>query len=185
MNLLEMYRNWKEDKQLLQEYEENWLPPWAIGLTDGQYTDMHAQLPTKNGWKMGNAVTLGTEEKKGILYIKIVTDAGNILFLTQNEVEEFFYPPRYIMASLLPAHKQAIMDEQKDPDLRGVPDYKIGISSSDGDNFTFCFHTHEEREAFGYGVKIATQMSGGAFQDEFHDTEEFTANAMEYKKQMN
>lgn len=185
MNILQMYRDWRENKQLSQEYEENWLPAWAIGRTDGQYTDMHAQLSTKNGMKIGNAVSLGLEENQGISFIKIVTDSGNLLLLTQSEVEDLFYPPQFIMGSLLPAHKQALMDEKNNPDFKGIPDFKIGVSADNGVSYTFCFHTHEEREAFGYGIKIATQMSGGSSQDEVHDTEEFTANAMDYKKQMN
>lgn len=188
MNIFQMYQQWKLNRQLSQEYEETWMPEWAIGLTDGLYTDIHAQLPTKDGWRTGNAVSLGTEEKKGILYIKIVTDAGNILFLTQNEVEELFHPPRYIMASLLPAHKQAIMDEKKDPNFRGIPDYKIGVMDNTGTSYTFAFHTHEEREAFGYGVKIAMQMTGGTSSDSpmnEDQSKKFEAKATNYKKQMN
>lgn len=67
-------------------------------------------LATRNGRHIGNAVVTG---KKGP-YTQIVTDAGNILNLTRNELNELFHPPQYLMMHLLEAHLRALIEEHPD-----------------------------------------------------------------------
>ncbi len=70
------------------------LPRWAVGLAKGSLV-MGAQLPTRDGRRMGNAHIVDIDETlHGDMYT-ILTDAGNYLALCRAEVEELFYPPKY------------------------------------------------------------------------------------------
>jgi len=70
----------------------NHLPHWATKLcTDGKLC-VGAQLPTRDGRKIGNAYII---EDMGGVY-NILTDAGTKLTITENEVHRLFYRPRYI-----------------------------------------------------------------------------------------
>lgn len=84
------------------------LPPWASSRATGGYTDLMASLPTKDGRLTGNAVIVWRGTRYGIDVTQVVTDAGNSLYLTDNELVELFHPPVYVMASLLPAHREAL-----------------------------------------------------------------------------
>lgn len=90
--------------------ENDWLPEWATRHSNG-YADINSALPTKDGRRTGNAVIVGHMMRHGIRVAQIVTDAGNILYLTPGEVEELFYPPQYVMRELLPAHLKALYEE--------------------------------------------------------------------------
>lgn len=87
------------------------LPEWASDRTDGDYTHPNAALPTKDGRRTGNAVLIGLSDRQwentAVTY-KIVTDAGNILRVNENELKELFNPPEFIMRTLLPAHIKAL-----------------------------------------------------------------------------
>lgn len=91
------------------------MPEWAKAKALGDYTLPNAALPTKDGRRTGNAVTIGLSDRQwegmATIYL-IVTDAGNILRCTQNEMKELFHPPEYVMAALLPAHIKALQDEE-------------------------------------------------------------------------
>ena len=87
------------------------LPEWASGRTDGDYTHPNASLPTKDGRRTGNAVLIGLSDRQwpdAAITYKIVTDAGNILRVNENELKELFHPPVFIMKTLLPAHIKAL-----------------------------------------------------------------------------
>lgn len=85
------------------------LPDWAAKAAYNDYTALKAALPTRDGRRCGNAVNVGlTPTFNPDFTYKIVTDAGNILKCTERELEQLFYPPKFIMEDLLPAHKMAL-----------------------------------------------------------------------------
>lgn len=90
------------------------MPEWAKAKAEGDYTLPNAALPTKDGRRVGNSVTIGLSDRQwpemATIY-KVVTDAGNILRLTENEMKSYFHPPKYVMTNLLPAHIKALEEE--------------------------------------------------------------------------
>lgn len=68
------------------------LPEWAIGFAKGKYNTPGAQLCTRDGRRLGNAFIMSIDDN-----YHVMTDIGNVLVLTENEVKEAFYPPRYYM----------------------------------------------------------------------------------------
>lgn len=82
-------------KSVLAEYEAQ-LPPWAIGKANG-FGDIGAQLCTKDGRRMGNAVVVGTKTAINMEAMVIITDAGNMLTLTERELQESFYEPTWLL----------------------------------------------------------------------------------------
>lgn len=87
------------------------MPDWASGHAGGMYTALHAALPTKDGRRCGNAVMVGLSDRQweqAPITYKVVTDAGNIMRLNENELKELFHPPEYLMRTLLPAHIMAL-----------------------------------------------------------------------------
>lgn len=68
------------------------LPEWAIGFAKGNYKTLGAQLCTRDGRKMGNAFIMSIDDN-----YHVMTDMGNVLVLTENEIKELFYPPKYYM----------------------------------------------------------------------------------------
>lgn len=93
------------------EIDEWFLPDWASGVANGDYTKPNASLPTRDGRKTGNAVMVGLSDKQWpnapITYV-IATDAGNILRVNLNELRELFHPPVYVMTNLLSTHVEAL-----------------------------------------------------------------------------
>ena len=81
---------------------KDFLPRWCTGLALGDYMQAGAQLSTRDGRKMGNATVMDTDLKtfsNGTAeYATVVTDAGNILTLNENELKRYFYPPVYLMS---------------------------------------------------------------------------------------
>lgn len=75
------------------------LPPWAIGRArPGQYDQLGAQLPTRDGRRIGNAVVIAVGvESHGISTTEIETDAGTRKRLTVGELRELFHEPEWIM----------------------------------------------------------------------------------------
>lgn len=78
----------------------DWLPDWAIAKANGKLV-VGASLPTKDGRRTGNAVvatTIDADEAYATcpkLYV-VVTDMGNMMTLTEDEVSELFYEPTYV-----------------------------------------------------------------------------------------
>lgn len=102
----------------MDESELEPLPHWAIKPSLGSYYELMGSLPTKDGRRTGNAVVVDVIEKtykctedQIFKLIKVVTDAGNILLLTELEAEELFHRPQYVMMNMLKAHCQALEDE--------------------------------------------------------------------------
>lgn len=81
----------------LQREPEQELPEWAVGLNSDLQLVAGAQLLTKNGRRCGNAaITCVHEEEHGTVYC-VVTDAGNGMRLTKDEVNELFEVGDYLM----------------------------------------------------------------------------------------
>jgi hypothetical protein len=79
---------------------DDMLPPWAIGKTDGVLV-LGAQLPTRDGRRMGNSHIINISQDEyinidfGMLYT-ILTDAGNEFKLFKIEMDSAFYPPQWV-----------------------------------------------------------------------------------------
>jgi hypothetical protein len=90
------------------------LPQWAAHKANGDYTMPNASLPTKDGRVAGNAVMIGLSDKQWeglpVVY-KVITDAGNIMRMTEQEMKSVFHPPEYCMIELMPAHYEALRNE--------------------------------------------------------------------------
>lgn len=72
------------------------MPHWATGIATE--LAVGAQLCTRDGRKVGNAVIAGTQqERHGHLLWPVLTDAGTVLHLSTAEVEELFYQPQWLM----------------------------------------------------------------------------------------
>lgn len=84
------------------------LPDWASAHADGNWFPS-AQLSTKDGRVTGNGVLMWWTISNGLPAAVIVTDAGNVIFASQNEMEEMFYPPQFLMREPLYAHIAGIM----------------------------------------------------------------------------
>lgn len=106
-----MIGSMEEIEHLADNYDENWLPEWAKKRSSG-YQEINSALQTRDGRRTGNAVVVGHMVRHGVGVAQIVTDAGNIIYLTPNEMEELFYPPQYVMLTLLPAHETALYEEK-------------------------------------------------------------------------
>lgn len=76
--------------------ELNWpepLPEWSCGLASGAHQQLNAQLCTKDGRAIGNARVVYTISQFSI----IITDAGNCVVMNKEELENMFYPPKFLV----------------------------------------------------------------------------------------
>lgn len=75
------------------------LPPWAIAQANGEL-QIGAQLATRDGRRTGNAHIIDKSSLDCLgttLHFWIVlTDAGNVMELADGEINEMFYPPKYV-----------------------------------------------------------------------------------------
>lgn len=105
-------------RAMYKRYPDILLPKWAIGLSDGDYMQVGAQLRTRDGRRTGNAFVSKTytlqcpQKSKGLLTVaETITDAGNVMTLIMEELEELFYPPLWIM-DVEEARKRFIREEE-------------------------------------------------------------------------
>ena len=93
LNLKEML---PEDKQYLREV----LPDWAESYSPDGILRPGRQLCTKDGRRLGNAfITRELEPIPTLVLLavwEVVTDAGNVLKMTSEEIRELFYVGDYI-----------------------------------------------------------------------------------------
>lgn len=83
------------DGKIAALLDEN-IPAWAIARTNGEYV-LGAKLTTRDNKRMSNAHIIRVQHiTYGVLYT-IVTDAGGIGQLTAIELEECYYPPKYVV----------------------------------------------------------------------------------------
>lgn len=82
----------------LEEDFLNQLPEWAIAVTPGRL-ELGAQLPTRDGRRMGNAHIVHIDHShhysKEALYT-VLTDAGSTMHMSAAEIAECFHPPVWI-----------------------------------------------------------------------------------------
>lgn len=76
------------------------LPEWADALLDGEWVQ-YAQLQTKDGRRMGNAIILAVEtvvwDDLPVELHWIITDFGTICRMTERELAWQFHPPKWRM----------------------------------------------------------------------------------------
>lgn len=84
----------------IQELIDAQLPPWVVGRAHGKLV-LGAQLPTRDGRRIGNAhiiqIADKTYQSQGVtltLYL-ILTDAGNTATMTDVELCTAFHDPMY------------------------------------------------------------------------------------------
>lgn len=82
-------------------YKEAMKPYWAERLVKEDENGYHivgAVLPTKDGRRHGNAtiISVVNDIKNFVRIITVMTDAGNLIRMTDEEIERGFYPPKYI-----------------------------------------------------------------------------------------
>lgn len=86
----------EEDRQYLREM----LPDWAESYSPNGILCVGRQLCTKDGRRLGNAfITRELESIPTIVLVtvwEVVTDAGNVLKMTAQEIRELFYVGDYI-----------------------------------------------------------------------------------------
>jgi len=86
----------------VNEFEEP-LPEWATGHTT-DYRAIGAQLATRDGRRVGNAVVIECDRERD--RATVVTDAGSLMTLAHDELDELFHRPRWV--SYLPSHPGVI-----------------------------------------------------------------------------
>lgn len=77
-----------------------YLPDWADAKLDGEWVQ-YAQLQTKDGRRMGNAVIISGEEVvwdgRPVALFTILTDFGTKCRLIESELAWLFHPPQWRM----------------------------------------------------------------------------------------
>jgi hypothetical protein len=75
------------------------LPEWAIKQSDGTYMEVGAQLCTRDGRKCGNAYVDRIDFHKHLdqFVAVVVTDVDNMFRMTHDELESYFFPPKFVM----------------------------------------------------------------------------------------
>ena len=79
------------------------LPDWASAPAEGNFFP-NAQLCTRDGRVTGNAVLMWWTIVSGMPAAVVATDAGNVIIVTQAELEHMFYAPEFLMREPLYAH---------------------------------------------------------------------------------
>lgn len=70
-------------------------PPWATGRATSPM-QVGAQLCTRDGRRIGNAVTTRLVERHGLTLAIVATDIGNEVAFTEDELAECFHPPEWL-----------------------------------------------------------------------------------------
>ena len=76
------------------------VPHWAVDVYKGSLVP-GTQLSTQDGRRFGNAVVVSVEEVSSLfkswLVASLVTDIGNKIELTTEQVEAYFHEPKWVM----------------------------------------------------------------------------------------
>lgn len=93
-----------QESDLVAEWQNSsdWWPEWVKGRVEDGKIVLGAQLPTKDGRRVGNAVVYaltGTIDLNGEGHhvYEIITDAGSSIKMTEAEIAEVFYAPEWII----------------------------------------------------------------------------------------
>lgn len=88
------------------------LPAWADKFLGG-HIEQYAQLSTRDGRLTGNAVVLGIHEETILdvtqRFFTVLTDFGNVIQLSEFQVERQFYPPQWRMKEKLALYRRYSM----------------------------------------------------------------------------
>lgn len=79
-----------------QPEEHDFIPEWATGCATSS-TELGAQLCTRDGRRCGNAVVMESHKVIDKPFVIVCTDAGNLMTLSPSEVDELFYPAKWLM----------------------------------------------------------------------------------------
>lgn len=82
--------------EIEQPEAHDFIPEWATGRAKAS-TDLGAQLPTRDGRRCGNAVVMQCHMVIDKPFVIVCTDAGNLMTLSPSEVDELFYPAKWVM----------------------------------------------------------------------------------------
>lgn len=74
---------------------EGYLPKWAIGLSNGEL-QLGVQLCTKDGRRVGNGFVVDIWDIERFQLYIVMTDAGNTMLLTVEEINEYYHIGLYI-----------------------------------------------------------------------------------------
>ena len=92
-----------EVERQIAEWEELaalWLPDWADKALTGEWVQ-YAQLQTRDGRRMGNAIILVVDvvvwDDQPVDLHTIMTDFGTIVRLTEGELQGLYHPPQWRM----------------------------------------------------------------------------------------
>ena len=83
----------------MDAYVDSMLPEWAIAKCPPGTWPVGAQLPTKDGRRIGNAHIIDIMPAKwqlGVDAYQIITDAGNRMVYTLEELMDAFHPPQWV-----------------------------------------------------------------------------------------
>lgn len=83
------------ETEIEQPEEHDSIPEWATGRAKAS-TDFGAQLCTRDGRRCGNAVVFECAPV-GEYVVKVCTDAGNVMTLSAVEIDDLFYPAKWLM----------------------------------------------------------------------------------------
>ena len=99
--------------QLFRECE----PPWSTGAAAG-YMHEGAQLATRDGRRMGNAVVESVELVEGELVATVLTDAGRRGKMDESQMAGLFHKPEWTMDVATSIGRRVTSDpiEPSDPD---------------------------------------------------------------------
>jgi len=77
-------------------FAEQRIPNWATKAINGEL-EIGAQLPTRDGRQIGNAYIIRTILSADMeMFYLVLTDAGNQVFFTAQEINELFHPPQWV-----------------------------------------------------------------------------------------
>lgn len=112
------------------------LPPWACGFAQS-YLDIGAILPTRDGRAIGNATILAVEPHDEFGFVvKLVTDAGNDVRMTEREVHTAFHRPKWIRRIDTPAERMrradAVLAEVRAEVERAITKHRAWSSAHEG-----------------------------------------------------
>jgi hypothetical protein len=82
--------------QMMKNADLDLKPDWATGLAE-TYMQPSAQLCTRDGRRMGNAIVAALETRHDKKFAVVVSDAGSVVRFTERELEELFHQPKWLM----------------------------------------------------------------------------------------
>jgi hypothetical protein len=106
------------DKDYDEQFKREVLPEWAERYDPSGTLELHRQLCTKDGRRLGNAfitkigTTMSIADFKPEPCYTVLTDAGSQVRMIENEIHEYFYIGEYISkAYTIPGLRNRKTDE--------------------------------------------------------------------------